>query len=179
MLAAGFASFFTGVTEPIEFAFMFVAPGLYLLHAVLTGVSVFLAASLNWMAGFGFSAGLVDFVLSLRNPNANSPVMLLVLGVVFFVIYYLVFTFVINKFNIKTPGREDEELAEVAVDSGVNTHTAVAVALLPLLGGKENLVNIDNCTTRLRLEVVDSSKVNDAGIKKIAAGIIKKVVLYK
>ena len=78
MLAAGFASFFTGVTEPIEFAFMFVAPGLYLLHAVLTGISVFLAASLDWMAGFGFSAGLVDFVLSLRNPNAHNPVMLLV-----------------------------------------------------------------------------------------------------
>ena len=84
MLAAGFASFFTGVTEPIEFAFMFVAPGLYLLHAVLTGISVFLAASLNWMAGFGFSAGLVDFVLSLRNPNANSQIMLIVLGIVIF-----------------------------------------------------------------------------------------------
>ncbi|MDD7262543.1 N-acetylglucosamine-specific PTS transporter subunit IIBC [Fusobacterium mortiferum] len=174
MLAAGFASFFTGVTEPIEFAFMFVAPGLYLLHAVLTGISVFLAASLNWMAGFGFSAGLVDFVLSLRNPNANSPIMLIVLGIVFFIIYYVVFTFVINKFNVKTPGREDEELVEVVAEGGVNAHTAVAVALLPLLGGKENLVTIDNCTTRLRLEVADSSKVNDAEIKKIAAGIIKK-----
>ena len=153
---------------------MFVAPGLYLLHAVLTGISVFLAASLNWMAGFGFSAGLVDFVLSLRNPNANSPIMLIVLGIVFFVIYYVVFTFVINKFNVKTPGREDEELVEVVAEGGVNAHTAVAVALLPLLGGKENLVTIDNCTTRLRLEVADGAKVNDAEIKKIAAGIIKK-----
>ena len=174
MLAAGFASFFTGVTEPIEFAFMFVAPALYLVHAVLTGISVFLAASFNWMAGFGFSAGLVDFVLSLRNPNASSPIMLLVLGVIFFVIYYVVFSFAITKFNLATPGREDEEVVEVAGAEGVSSHTAVAVALLPLLGGKENLVSIDNCATRLRLEVVDGTKVNDAEIKKVAAGIMKR-----
>ena len=174
MLAAGFASFFTGVTEPIEFAFMFVAPALYLVHALLTGISVFIAASLDWMAGFGFSAGLVDLVLSLRNPNAHNPLMLLVLGVIFFVIYYVVFTFAINKFNLKTPGREDEELVVVSETDGVSAHTAVAVALLPLLGGKENLVSIDNCATRLRLEVADGSKVNDAEIKKIAAGIMKR-----
>ncbi|WP_291256449.1 N-acetylglucosamine-specific PTS transporter subunit IIBC [Fusobacterium sp.] len=175
MLAAGFASFFTGVTEPIEFAFMFVAPALYLLHALLTGIAVFLAASLDWMAGFGFSAGFVDFVLSLRNPNANNPIMLIVLGLIFFVIYYVVFTFAINKFNIKTPGREDEDMVEVEVNAnGVSAHMAVASALLPLLGGKENLVSIDNCATRLRLEVVDGEKVNDAEIKKVAAGIMKR-----
>ena len=175
MLAAGFASFFTGVTEPIEFAFMFVAPALYLLHALLTGIAVFLAASLNWMAGFGFSAGFVDFILSLRNPNANNPIMLIVLGLIFFVIYYVVFTFAINKFNIKTPGREDEDMVEVEVNAnGVSAHMAVASALLPLLGGKENLVSIDNCATRLRLEVVDGEKVNDAEIKKVAAGIMKR-----
>lgn len=175
MLAAGFASFFTGVTEPIEFAFMFVAPALYLLHALLTGIAVFLAASLDWMAGFGFSAGFVDFVLSLRNPNAHNPIMLIVLGLIFFVIYYVVFTFAINKFNIKTPGREDEDMVEVEVNAnGVSAHMAVASALLPLLGGKENLVSIDNCATRLRLEVVDGEKVNDAEIKKVAAGIMKR-----
>lgn len=175
MFAAGFASFFTGVTEPIEFAFMFVAPALYLLHALLTGIAVFLAASLNWMAGFGFSAGFVDFILSLRNPNANNPIMLIVLGLIFFVIYYVVFTFAINKFNIKTPGREDEDMVEVEVNAnGVSAHMAVASALLPLLGGKENLVSIDNCATRLRLEVVDGEKVNDAEIKKVAAGIMKR-----
>lgn len=175
MLAAGFASFFTGVTEPIEFAFMFVAPALYLLHALLTGIAVFLAASLDWMAGFGFSAGFVDFILSLRNPNANNPIMLIVLGLIFFVIYYVVFTFAINKFNIKTPGREDEDMVEVEVNAnGVSAHMAVASALLPLLGGKENLVSIDNCATRLRLEVVDGEKVNDAEIKKVAAGIMKR-----
>lgn len=93
MLAAGFASFFTGVTEPIEFAFMFVAPGLYLLHAVLTGISVFIAASMHWMAGFGFSAGFIDLVLSTRNPLAQGWYMLIIQGLVFFVIYYVVFKF--------------------------------------------------------------------------------------
>ncbi len=174
MLAAGFASFLTGVTEPIEFAFMFVAPGLYLIHALLTGISVFIAASMQWMAGFGFSAGLVDLILSTKNPLATNWYMLVIQGIVFFVLYYVIFTFAITKFNIKTPGREDEEVEKRETSVGSASNTEVAVALLPLLGGKENLASIDNCTTRLRLEVVDASKVNDSEIKKIAAGIIKK-----
>lgn len=173
MLAAGFASFFTGVTEPIEFAFMFVAPALYLLHAILTGIAVFLAASLNWMAGFGFSAGLVDFFLSLRNPNANQPYMLIVLGLVFFVLYYVIFTFAISKFNIKTPGREDEDTEEGTSTTVKATHADLAAALLPLLGGKENIVSVDNCTTRLRLEVKDSSLVKDNEIKKLVPGVLR------
>ena len=123
---------------------MFVAPGLYLLHAVLTGISVFLAASLNWMAGFGFSAGLVDFVLSLRNPNANSPIMLIVLGIVFFIIYYVVFTFVINKFNVKTPGREEnfetgneENFEEVSVNKNISTK--LLKEIIEAVGGEENI----------------------------------------
>ncbi|MEI2400914.1 N-acetylglucosamine-specific PTS transporter subunit IIBC, partial [Paenibacillus phytohabitans] len=108
MLAAGFASFFTGVTEPLEFAFMFVAPALYVVHAALTGISLFIASTFHWTAGFGFSAGLVDFVLSSRLPLANMPYMLLLQGLVFFVLYYLIFRFLITKFNIKTPGREDD-----------------------------------------------------------------------
>lgn len=173
MIAAGFASFFTGVTEPIEFAFMFVAPGLYLLHAVLTGVSVFLAASFNWMAGFGFSAGFVDLFLSLRNPNANQPFMLIVQGLVFFVIYYIVFSVVITKFNIKTPGREDEVEDEEVGASGAASHAELAAALLPLLGGKENIVSVDNCITRLRLDVKDSSIIKEAEIKKLVPGVLK------
>ena len=161
MLAAGFASFFTGVTEPIEFAFMFVAPGLYLIHAILTGIAVFIAATFKWMAGFGFSAGFVDFFLSLRNPNANSPYMLIVLGLVFFVLYYLIFSVAIAKFNIKTPGREDDvEADEMNVKLGNNSYSDLAAALLPLLGGKENIVSVDNCITRLRLEVKDSTPVS-------------------
>jgi len=108
MVAAGFASFFTGVTEPLEFAFMFVAPLLYFMHAVLTGISVFIAAQMHWIAGFGFSAGLVDMVLSARNPLAVNWYMLLLQGLVFFAIYYFSFSFVIRKFNLKTPGREIE-----------------------------------------------------------------------
>ncbi|MBS5038012.1 MAG: N-acetylglucosamine-specific PTS transporter subunit IIBC [Fusobacterium sp.] len=174
MLAAGFASFFTGVTEPIEFAFMFVAPALYLLHAILTGIAVFLAASFNWMAGFGFSAGFVDFFLSLRNPNASQPYMLIVLGLVFFVLYYVIFSFAIAKFNIKTPGREEADTDEVEEGTkGASSHAELAAALLLLLGGKENVVSVDNCTTRLRLEVKDSSLVNDAEIKKLVPGVLK------
>ena len=173
MLAAGFASFFTGVTEPIEFAFMFVAPVLYFLHAILTGIAVFLAASFNWMAGFGFSAGFVDFFLSLRNPNANQPYMLIVLGLIFFVLYYVIFSFAISKFNIKTPGREDADVEENSNASGNATHAELASTLLVLLGGKENIVSVDNCTTRLRLEVKDSSIINDAEIKKLVPGVLK------
>ena len=173
MLAAGFASFFTGVTEPIEFAFMFVAPGLYLLHAVLTGISVFIAASMHWMAGFGFSAGFIDLVLSTRNPLAQGWYMLIIQGLVFFVIYYVVFKFAIEKFNLKTPGREDDDASETKETVKVTSNTELATALLPLLGGKENIINIDNCTTRLRLEVIDSAVIKDKEIKKLVPGVLK------
>ena len=173
MLAAGFASFFTGVTEPIEFAFMFVAPGLYLLHAILTGISVFIAASMHWMAGFGFSAGFIDLVLSTRNPLAQGWYMLIIQGLVFFVIYYVVFKFAIEKFNLKTPGREDDDVSETKETVKVTSNTELATALLPLLGGKENIINIDNCTTRLRLEVIDSAVIKDKEIKKLVPGVLK------
>src|SRR5690625_536221 len=107
LLAAAFAAFFTGVTEPIEFSFMFLAPALYFVHALLTGLSLAIASFFHWTAGFGFSAGLVDFTLSSRLPLANQPYMLIVQGLVFFVIYYFLFRFLIVKFNLKTPGRED------------------------------------------------------------------------
>lgn len=110
MLAAAFASFFTGVTEPLEFSFMFVAWPLYVVHAVLTGISMFIAATFQWTAGFNFSAGLIDFVLSLRVPIANKPWMLLVLGLVMAVVYYFTFMFVIKKFNLMTPGREEGDI---------------------------------------------------------------------
>ena len=173
MVAAGFTSFLTGVTEPIEFAFMFVAPLLYLVHALLTGLALFLAASFNWMAGFSFSGGFIDFFLSLRNPNAHNPFMLIVLGLIFFVIYYFVFLFVIKAFNLKTPGREEsEEEKEEAVR--VNTsNTALAESLATYLGGADNVVEVDNCTTRLRLKVKDSDKIQDSEIKKLVPGLLK------
>ena len=156
----------TALDEEIPFIEYFIVP--YMLWFV------FIAATFKWMAGFGFSAGFVDFFLSLRNPNANSPYMLIVLGLVFFVLYYLIFSVAIAKFNIKTPGREDEDMNEDDVEVSVASDNAqLAAILLPLLGGKENIVIVDNCTTRLRLEVKDSSIVRDAEIKKYVPGVLK------
>src|SRR5699024_9472505 len=108
MIAAAFASFFTGVTEPLEFAFMFVEPQLYFIHAILTGLSLFVAAFFGWTAGFGFSAGFVDYFLSFRLPLANQPYMLILQGLAFAAIYYVGFRWAIKKFNLATPGRGDE-----------------------------------------------------------------------
>ena len=167
MLAAGFASFLTGVTEPIEFAFMFLAPMLYLVHAVLTGLSLAIAAAFHWTAGFGFSAGLVDFVLSSRLPLANQPYMLLVQGLVFAVIYYFLFRFIITKFNLKTPGREDDddEIEEVSLAKGESKFAAMAAQIYEGLGGDANVTAVDNCVTRLRMEVKDMNAVDQKKIK--------------
>ncbi|TJZ72869.1 N-acetylglucosamine-specific PTS transporter subunit IIBC [Chitiniphilus eburneus] len=177
MIAAAFASFFTGITEPLEFSFMFVAPILYVLHAFMTGISVFIAASMQWIAGFGFSAGLVDMVLSSRNPLAHEWYMLIVQGIVFSGIYYFVFRAAIRAFNLKTPGREDdEELAAPAagaapVSSDVDS---LARGYLNVIGGSANLENIDACITRLRLTVADTAKVSEAEAKRLgASGVIK------
>ncbi|MEG9489644.1 N-acetylglucosamine-specific PTS transporter subunit IIBC [Mannheimia indoligenes] len=166
MFAAALASFFTGITEPLEFAFMFVAPVLYVVHALLTGLSVYIAASMEWIAGFGFSAGLVDLVLSSRNPLAVQWYMLLVQGLVFAVIYYALFRIVIRAFNLKTPGREDDVEAQVV---NTTSHQERAKQFIDALGGKENLLNIDACITRLRLTLADMSKVNDAQLKALGS----------
>ena len=176
MLAAGLASFFTGVTEPIEFAFLFVAPLLFLAHAVLTGISVFIAASFQWIAGFGFSAGFVDFVLSARNPLAQNWYMLIIQGIIFGVIYYFVFRFLIVKFNLKTPGREDDEDEDGnSLVVGKASHKDVAVRMLAALGGKENIVELDNCITRLRLKIKDISVVDEAALKSAGATAVMKM----
>ncbi|HAT2906902.1 TPA: PTS transporter subunit EIIC [Serratia marcescens] len=184
MLAAAFAAFFTGITEPLEFSFMFVAPVLYVIHAVLTGISVFIAASMHWIAGFGFSAGLVDMVLSSRNPLATHWYMLIPQGLVFFVIYYVVFRFTIKKFSLMTPGRElavagdETDGYDVNVDSNAgkdeNETTTLARRYVGAIGGSDNLTGIDACITRLRLNVKDSALVNDALAKRLgASGVIR------
>ena len=169
MLAAGIAAFITGVTEPIEFAFMFAAPALYVVHALLTGISLFLAASFHWTAGFGFSGGLIDFVLSSRLPLANNPYMLIVQGLVFAVIYYTLFRFLITKFNFKTPGREDDEIVDESLDQvAVTTDNKFAVMASEIyagLGGDDNVTSVDNCVTRLRIEVKDMDVVDQQKIK--------------
>ena len=181
MMAGAFAAFFTGITEPLEFSFMFVAPVLYVIHAVLTGISVFIAASMHWIAGFGFSAGLVDMVLSSRNPLAVHWWMLVPQGLVFFVIYYVVFRFTITKFNLMTPGRElavagsEADGQDVNVSSGSEQDVAgLARQYIAAVGGSDNLTGIDACITRLRLNVKDSSLVNEALAKRLgASGVIR------
>ncbi|MFS2223629.1 N-acetylglucosamine-specific PTS transporter subunit IIBC [Pantoea sp. B65] len=183
MIAAAFASFFTGITEPLEFSFMFVAPVLYVIHAFLTGVSVFIAASMHWIAGFGFSAGLVDMVLSSRNPLATQWYMLIPQGLVFFAIYYVVFRFTIQKFNLMTPGRElavagdESDGYDSNVDhsgSGESETETLARRYITAVGGSENLTGIDACITRLRLNVADSGAVNESLAKHLgASGVIR------
>ena len=175
LAAAALSSFFTGVTEPLEFAFMFLAPAAYILHAVLTGVSCTIVAALPTRAGFNFSAGLVDYVLSFKAPHALNVAMLLAIGVVFAVIYYFAFRFIITKFNLKTPGREDDDIeAEKAAVLGNSDYAAVAAVILEGLGGKENVTSIDNCITRLRLEVKDQTKVDEKKIKSAGvAGVMR------
>ncbi|WP_373893806.1 N-acetylglucosamine-specific PTS transporter subunit IIBC [Virgibacillus sp. CBA3643] len=168
MMAAAFAAFFTGVTEPLEFAFMFLAPALYVVHALLTGLSLFIAASFQWTSGFGFSAGFVDYVLSFTNPIANQPYMLIVQGLVFAIIYYFLFRFLIVKFNLKTPGREDETTGDTQGDdhaSGDDKFTVMATKIYEGLGGNENVESVDYCTTRLRVEIKDMDKVDQDKIK--------------
>lgn len=181
MMAGAFAAFFTGITEPLEFSFMFVAPVLYVIHAVLTGISVFIAASMHWIAGFGFSAGLVDMVLSSRNPLATHWWMLIPQGLVFFVIYYVVFRFTITKFNLMTPGRELAVAGSEADGQDVNVSgdkeqdvAGLARQYIAAVGGSDNLTGIDACITRLRLSVKDSSLVNEALAKRLgASGVIR------
>ncbi len=169
MGAAAICSFITGVTEPIEFAFMFAAPMLFVVHALLTGISLTVVGMLGIRAGFNFSAGSIDLLLSSATPHAVNPWMLLPIGLAFGVLYYVVFRFVIVKFDLKTPGREDDEIEVKVVALADNDFTRVAEIVLEGLGGAGNLVTIDNCAVRLRLEINDQDLVDEKKIK--SAGI--------
>ncbi|HBY0765529.1 TPA: PTS N-acetyl glucosamine transporter subunit IIABC [Klebsiella pneumoniae] len=178
LLSVAITAFLTGVTEPLEFLFMFLAPLLYLLHAVLTGISLFIATALGIHAGFSFSAGAIDYVLMYSLPAASKNVwMLLVIGVVFFFVYFLLFSAVIRMFNLKTPGREDKAADVVTEEANSNTEeglTQLATSYIAAVGGTDNLKAIDACITRLRLTVGDSAKVNDAACKRLgASGVVK------
>ncbi|HBS6017187.1 TPA: PTS N-acetyl glucosamine transporter subunit IIABC [Klebsiella pneumoniae] len=178
LLSVAITAFLTGVTEPLEFLFMFLAPLLYLLHAVLTGISLFIATALGIHAGFSFSAGAIDYVLMYSLPAASKNVwMLLVMGVVFFFVYFLLFSAVIRMFNLKTPGREDKAADVVTEEANSNTEeglTQLATSYIAAVGGTDNLKAIDACITRLRMTVGDSAKVNDAACKRLgASGVVK------
>ena len=171
-----FTSFLTGITEPIEFAFMFIAPLLYVIHAILTGLSMAIVNSLGILHGFGFSAGAIDFGLNMH--LATKGWLLVPIGIVFFVAYFLIFFFAIKKFNIQTPGREeggilsdDKEYIKVSSNSDFDE---IAKRYIQALGGKDNIVESDCCITRLRLTVKNVEKFDEIAMKKLGAqGIIK------
>lgn len=177
MIAGALASFFTGITEPLEFSFMFLAPGLYLVHALLTGISAMVCAMLPFRLGFNFSAGLVDWILSFRAPMAVNPWLIVPIGAVYACIYYVVFRFVITKFNLKTPGREDEEETEAAerkIKLMGDDYTAMAKIILQGLGGKDNIKDFDYCATRIRTEIKDYTLVDEKCIKDAGvAGVVR------
>ncbi|MBT9266575.1 N-acetylglucosamine-specific PTS transporter subunit IIBC [Pseudomonas sp. MG-9] len=162
-LSMALTSFLTGVTEPIEFAFMFLAPLLFLLHALLTGLSMAITNALNIHLGFTFSGGFIDMVLGWG--RSTNGWLVIPVGLAYAVVYYAVFDFCIRRFNLKTPGREDVATAE----KSVLTENERAAAYIKALGGAENLVTVGACTTRLRLEMVDRNKASDADLKALGA----------
>lgn len=169
LLSMGLTSFLTGITEPIEFTFMFLAPALYAVHAVLTGISMAAMDLLGIRHGFGFSAGLFDYVLNFS--RATQPLLILLFGAMYFVVYYFVFRWFITRFNVPTPGRASVESAIQPEVAGSNEE---ASALVAALGGADNLLEIDACTTRLRLRIADQEQVDEAALKALgAAGILR------
>lgn len=178
LLGGAISSFFVGVTEPLEFSFMFLAPVLYLVHAIFTGISMAISQLLPVRMGFGFSGGFVDLVLGWMNPMAQNPWLIPVMGVFWFFIYFVVFYFFIKRFNLKTPGREDEDILGEGTE--YDTHTAddkylvTGSRFIDALGGKDNILELENCATRLRMEIDDVSKVDDTALKRAgAAGTMK------
>ncbi|MBD8526616.1 PTS glucose transporter subunit IIBC [Pseudomarimonas arenosa] len=170
MLSGALTSFLTGITEPIEFAFLFVAPVLYLVHAVLVASAQFLTNSLDMHMGFTFSQGAIDFVVfNLIGPNAKNAWYVFILGPLYALIYYGVFRAVIRWFDLKTPGRETEATASVASQPG----SSQAAALVAAFGGAGNIRGLDACITRLRIEVADPQQVDQAKLKLLgAAGVL-------
>jgi N-acetylglucosamine PTS system EIICBA or EIICB component len=169
LLSMALTAFLTGVTEPIEFSFMFLAPVLYAIHALLTGVSMVVMDALGVKLGFGFSAGLFDYVINFG--KATRPWLLLPVGAVYFALYYGLFRFAIRYFDLKTLGREDEGEAMSGAAVAQGTRGARFVAAL---GGAANLVSVDACTTRLRLIVNDTSKVDEAQLKALGSrGVVR------
>ena len=174
MGAAAICAFICGVTEPFEFAFMFLAPALYLVYAILYGVFAAVTVALGFRAGFSFSAGLTDLVFSASLPAHAKTWMILPLGIAAAIVFYLVFRFAITKFDLKTPGREDDDIDETKIELANNDFTAMAAIILEGLGGKENVTSVDNCITRLRLEIKDYTAVDEKKIKSAGiSGVIR------
>ena len=174
--SAAIAAFVCGVTEPFEFGFMFLAPVLYLIYALLYAIFTVITVVVGFRAGFSFSAGLTDLVFSASLPAAQNTWMIIPLGIAAFIVFYVVFRFAIVKFDLKTPGREDDDDtdAEMKAVLANDNFTDVARIILEGVGGKENVTSIDNCITRLRLEIKDYTKVDEKKIKSAGvAGVIR------
>lgn len=177
LIGAAFAAFLVGITEPLEFLFMFLAPGLYLIHAIFMGISMGVTAALPVRSGFGFSGGFIDLVLQWVNPLAMNPWAIFVMGAFWFVVYFLVFRFVILKWNLKTPGRgadEDDDEASDSTATGADKYILTADRFIEALGGKGNIDEVENCATRLRLSLNDVSLADEQALKAAGAtGVMK------
>jgi PTS system N-acetylglucosamine-specific IIC component len=172
LLGVAFTSFLTGITEPIEFLFMFLAPVLYLIHAVLTGVSLAVTTALGIKDGFTFSAGFIDYFLNFG--IATKPILIILIGLIFGVIYYFVFLFFIKKLDLPTPGRIDDEESETLSGLSNEGLSTKAAEILEAIGTKTNIDSIDACITRIRLTAKDPALVDEARLKHIGAtGIMK------
>nr|WP_202883932.1 N-acetylglucosamine-specific PTS transporter subunit IIBC [Vibrio sp. S12_S33] len=172
LFSVAFCSFLTGITEPLEFMFVFLAPALYALHAVFTGLALVVANMFGTLHGFGFSAGLIDFILNWG--LATKPVTLLLIGVGFGALYFFTFSFAIRAFNLKSPGREDDEDEAATAPTGDAKSGDLARQYLKALGGHDNLTSIDACITRLRLTLKDRSIADEVVLKKLGAkGVVK------
>ncbi len=176
VVSAAICAFVCGVTEPFEFGFMFLCFPLYIVYAALYGIFTIITYYSGFRAGFCFSAGATDLVFSASLPAAAKTWMIIPLGIAAFVVFYLVFRFAITKFDLKTPGREDEdeEAAEANITLANNDYTAIAKGVLAAVGGKDNVANVDYCATRLRFEIKDHTAVDEKAVKKAgAAGVIR------
>ena len=172
--SAAVCAFICGVTEPFEFGFMFLAPVLYVIYALLYGIFTFITVALGFRAGFSFSAGATDLLFSASLPAAAKTWLIIPLGIAAFIVFYVVFRFAITKWDLKTPGREDDDEDETKVVLANDDFTQVAKIVLEGVGGKENVTSIDNCITRLRLEIKDYTAVDEKKIKSAGvAGVIR------
>lgn len=164
LLSIALTACLTGVTEPIEFSFMFLSPILYVIHALLTGLSLAIAYIVGFRDGFGFSAGLIDYLLNFG--LADKPLLLIPLGLTFGAIYFVIFYFLIKKFDLQTPGREEDAENDTISDSLISDDINLrAYQTIEALGGKDNIQEIDFCTTRLRLLVSNTDKVDEQKLK--------------
>ncbi|WP_044642440.1 maltose/glucose-specific PTS transporter subunit IIC [Risungbinella massiliensis] len=168
MFSAALTSFLTGITEPLEFAFLFVAPFLYVIHAFFDGLAFMMAHIFQITIGQTFSGGFIDFILFgvLQGTAKTNWIYVPIIGVVWFFLYYITFRFLIVKFNVKTPGREDENTSTNTTSSTASTKSSRAEQIVAGLGGKENIKDVDCCATRLRVTVLDGSKVSEEKIKE-------------